>query len=203
MSGIDLKSGGRRTLPRSLPTRRLLLRVPTLDDAEAVNEAIRESFTELNAWMEWAALEPTLEDTRTFCLDAIRQREAGSACALLMFDAADGSLVGATGFASIDWGVPAFEIGYWCRTPLTGRGFVSEAAEALTRHAFAVLGAARVFLRMDDRNARSYAVAERLGFQLEGVLRHEVRDHHGRLRNTRVYSLLDANRIAGSLPISP
>lgn len=203
MTDIDLRTGGSRALPRSLATRRLLLRVPTLGDAVAVNEAVRESFAELHAWMEWAAVEPTLEDSRGFCQDAIRQREAGTACALLMLDANDGSLVGASGFARIDWQVPSFEIGYWCRTPLRGRGFVSETTEALARYAFEVLGAQRVYLRMDDRNLRSAAVAERLGFQLEGVLRNEVRDHHGRLRDTRVYALLGVAGLAAAVPVSP
>jgi RimJ/RimL family protein N-acetyltransferase len=67
---------------------------------------------------------------------------------------------------------------------------VSEAAHALARHAFTELGAVRVEIRTDDRNTRSYAVAERLGFELEGILRRHVRDHHGVLRDTRVYGLL-------------
>ncbi len=202
MARIDLRTGGKRMLPRSLATSRLLLRPPGPGDAAALNEAVRESFPELNAWMEWAASEPTLEDTRAFCEEAIRQREAGSACPMLMLDPKTGGLIGATGFARIDWEVPSFEIGYWCRTPLCGRGYVSEATEALARYAFDVLGAQRVCLRMDDRNQRSFAVAARLGFRLEGVLRHEVRDHHGRLRDTRVYALLDVSGLA-SVPVSP
>ena len=56
---------------------------------------------------------------------------------------------------------------------------------------FVTLGARRVELRIDARNHPSIAVAERLGFELEGILRRDVRDHHGVLRDTRVYALID------------
>jgi len=187
-------------LPATLATRRLLLRPPQVEDARAINEAVVESFAELNAWMEWAAAVPSLDDTRAFCQDAIRQRADGAACPMLMLEADTGTLVGASGYARIDWKVPAFEIGYWCRTPLCGRGYVTETAEALARHAFDVLGARRVEIRMDDRNVRSAAVAQRLGFELEGILRNQARDHHARLRDTRVYALVEVTRLRTPSP---
>jgi RimJ/RimL family protein N-acetyltransferase len=41
---------------------------------------------------------------------------------------------------------------------------------------------------MDDRNERSWRVAERCGFTLEGILRNEAIGVHGELRNTRIYA---------------
>lgn len=41
---------------------------------------------------------------------------------------------------------------------------------------------------MDDRNERSWRVAERCGFQLEGTLRNSARTVDGQLRDTRVYA---------------
>ncbi len=189
-------------LPERLLTRRLLLRAPRLEDDETVNAAIRDSFAELNAWMDWAAVLPTVADTRAFCALAQRQRSTGTDCPLLMLEGPQGTVVGATGYARIDPAVPSFEIGYWVRTSHTGRGLALEATEALTRHAFEALGARRVEIRMDERNRRSSAVPERLGFELEGVLRNHVRDHHGRLRNTRVYALVSPDGLK-ALPPAP
>jgi RimJ/RimL family protein N-acetyltransferase len=45
-----------------------------------------------------------------------------------------------------------------------------------------------VFLTTDHRNRDSWRLAERAGFELEGVLRNERLDLQGRLRDTRVYS---------------
>jgi RimJ/RimL family protein N-acetyltransferase len=176
--------------PDELRTPRLLLRPPRLEDAAAIHDAIRESFAELNPWMPWAVEPPVLQSASEFCAQSARQLADGTACNLLMLDRADGRLVGASGYPRLDWSVPSFEIGYWCRTTRVGRGYVSETTEALARHAFDELHADRVELRMDDRNRRSIAVAERLGFEFEGVLRNHVRDRHGVLRDTRVYALV-------------
>jgi RimJ/RimL family protein N-acetyltransferase len=51
-----------------------------------------------------------------------------------------------------------------------------------------VLKAERVEIRMDDHNVRSWRVAERAGFTLEGVLRRDALAPDGRVRNTRVYA---------------
>jgi len=57
----------RRRLPGTLTTARMLLRPPRREDAAAINAAGRESFAELNPWMEWAAVEPSIDDTLAFC----------------------------------------------------------------------------------------------------------------------------------------
>jgi RimJ/RimL family protein N-acetyltransferase len=54
--------------------------------------------------------------------------------------------------------------------------------------AFETLQARRVEIRMDDGNLRSRAVAERCGFEFEGVLRRDSLNPAGEPRDTRVYS---------------
>ena len=60
--------------------------------------------------------------------------------------------------------------------------------QALTRFAFDRLEARRVEIRMDAGNERSWRVAERVGFRLEGVLRGNSLTPAGELRDTRVYA---------------
>jgi RimJ/RimL family protein N-acetyltransferase len=84
--------------------------------------------------------------------------------------------------------VPRFEIGYWCRPSMQGRGLVTEAVQTLTRFAFDALRARRVEVRMSSANTKSRAVAERCGFTLEGVLRQDALDVNGQPRDTVVYA---------------
>ena len=99
-----------------------------------------------------------------------------------------GELVGGAGLHRIDWTLRKFEIGYWRRTGCEGQGFVTEAVHTLTRVAFDVLDARRVEIRMDDRNARSWRVAERAGFTLEALLRFDSATSAGEPRSTRIYA---------------
>ena len=60
---------------------------------------------------------------------------------------------------------------------------------------FERLHAARVEIRTDVDNSRSWKIPERLGFALEGVLRRDTRTPDGELRDTKVYALTDLEQL--------
>jgi RimJ/RimL family protein N-acetyltransferase len=186
--------GGREPLfipfPLQLHTERLLLRSPEVDDAQAVYEAVTESLAELRPWMPWASENPDEQKTADNTRQAIQEWQAQSAFRIHLFDRTTRELVGCSGYPSVALDVPAVEIGYWIRTSRVGRGYCSEAVRALTDHAMRMLGCQRVEIRCDDRNVRSWRVAERVGFTLEGVMRRDCLDCKGRPRDSRVYSML-------------
>ena len=99
------------------------------------------------------------------------------------------TLVGVCGLQEIDWDVRKFEIGYWCRTRFTGRGYITEAVNAMTAFAFDTLGARRVEIRCDPLNRPSARVAERAGFVLEGTLHNNEVGTDGRPRDTLIYAV--------------
>ena len=181
-------------VPDRIETKRLLLRAPRPGDGRALNEAVLETIEALQQWMPWSRPTPTVEQSEAWCRNAAAEFVQRKHFALLMFSRDGATLVGSSGMKAVDWAVPRFEIGYWVRRRLEGRGYVTEAVAAIARFAFESLGAKRVEIRMDDRNERSWRVAERLRFRLEGVLRNECREHHG-LRDTRVYAVTEASEL--------
>ena len=182
MSGGPARPG----IPLEIPTERLRLRAPHPDFAGDMNAAIRDSFAELHAWMDWARVMPTVAQSRAQALAARRAFLAREDLQLVLF--CGDRVVGSCGLHRIDWSVPRFEIGYWVRTPDVGRGYATEAAAALAHLAFEGLGARRVEIRADTRNARSRAIPERLGYELEGVLRRDALHTDGSVRDTAVYA---------------
>lgn len=175
-------------LPEELETERLFLRCPKPGDGRLLNDAVLESIEELRPWMDWATPTPSLVDSEVTCRRAYARYLCNDELMLLVFLRDQSRLVGASGFHSINWKLRHFEIGYWGRTQDNGSGYITEAVRALAEHALTQLEATRVYIRVDDLNRPSWRVAERAGFQLEGILRNQQRNLAGQLRNTRVYS---------------
>lgn len=63
------------------------------------------------------------------------------------------------------------EIGYAMARAYWGKGYMSEALQALVSHAFEVMQLRRLEADVDPRNSASIRTLERLGFQREGYLR--------------------------------
>ena len=179
-----------RPVSSELRTARLLLRCPREGDGTAVHEAVVESLQELRAWpasLPWALEEPTVATSEAYCRESATAFIKRSALVYLAFSDKR-ELVASTSLHSINWNVPKFEVGFWCRSKFTGRGYTKEAIAALVRYAFQSLGAHRVDALPDEENTASRAVCESVGMSLEGVLRNERKTPQGSLRNTCVYA---------------
>lgn len=187
-------------MPDYLATPRLILRPARASDAPALNAAVTESIDALKPYMPWAQTAPSLAQSEGDCRRLQARQLLREDMTLFMFerdaDGAEAGFVGGTGLHRIDWAVRRFEVGYWCRSSRVGHGFVSEAVEAVTRCAFDQLRARRVEVRMDDANVRSWRVAERAGFALEGVLRNQSLNPAGEVRDTRIYAKISAQAAA-------
>ncbi len=183
-------------VPERIETDRLIIRMPRGDDAPALNAAVCESLDDLRVYMPWAQSAPSLTQSEADCRRMQGKFLLRDDLAMFMFerlgDGSEGGYIGGTGLHRIDWHVRRFEVGYWCRTSRQGFGYVTEAARALTRFAFGALQARRVEVRMDDANVRSWKVAERAGFALEGTLRSDSLNPLGEPRDSRVYALTAA-----------
>ena len=180
--------------PERFETERLLIRSPLPGDGPEVYAAVRESIEELSPWMAWPKEHRTVDDSEASARRARVAFQARSELRLHLYLKGSDTLVGIAGLQDIDWDVPKFEIGYWCRTGYTGHGYTTEAVKAITSLAFDTLGAGRVEIRCDPRNHMSARVAERAGFQLEATLHNNELGTDGNLRNTLIYSRLDGNR---------
>jgi len=174
-----------RTTP--LRTRRLVIRPPRRGDDRLIYPAVRESMKELAPWLVWATDAYDAKASRAFVRDAMRDYASGRGYAMLMFTRA-GDFVGGTGFHVRGASARYYEIGYWCRTSMSGRGYTTEATKALLRLALAQRDVHRVEIRCDARNRASERVIRKCGFEKEGLLRKIVRHHDGRLCDHLVFA---------------
>lgn len=174
--------------PESFESDRLTLRAPRPGDGAEVNAAVRETFDDLKVWMPWAQQMPTLEESEAFVRRAQCEFLERKDLVLFLFLKGTDTMVGGSGLHRINWDIPKFEIGYWCRKRFQGQGYITESTEAITTFAFDILGAKRVEIRCDSKNVKSRRIPDRLGFTLEGTLRHDSLSPAGELRDTLVFA---------------
>lgn len=176
--------------PDSFDTERLTIRAPRFGDGAELNAAVAESVDELRPWMPWADQVPTVEESEANIRGAVARWLQREDLRLNLYLKGTKTFVGGSGLHRIDWDVPRFEIGYWCRTRFVGHGYITEAVIAITAFAFDVLHARRVEIRCDALNTRSRAVAERAGFPLEATLHNYAASVSGEVRDELVFAKL-------------
>jgi len=157
---------------------------------------VNESLGELLPWIDWPKQHKTIEDSEERMRQGRVRFLERMDLLLLPFLKGTGTLVGGSGLHRMDWSVPRFEIGYWCRTRFAGNGYVTEAVRGITTFTFEHLGARRVEIRCDSLNRRSARVAERAGYSLEGELRNAEVGTDRRLRNILVFSVISEEHAA-------
>jgi RimJ/RimL family protein N-acetyltransferase len=109
----------------------------------------------------------TTRDGRTFIRNARRMTPE-----TLFAIEVDGSAAGGIGYVlQQDVERVSAEIGYWLGESLWGRGIMTEALAAITRHAIDRHGLTRVFAVPFAYNTGSCRVLEKAGYVLEGRLR--------------------------------
>ncbi len=115
----------------------------------------------------------SVEDTRAWIDQALEVAATDTQIPFAIIERASGKAIGSTRYMDIrrnDRGL--LEIGWtWIGAAFQRTAMNTECKYLLLRHAFEDLGAVRVQLKTDLRNARSQRATERLGAVHEGVLR--------------------------------
>ena len=184
-----------RRLRDGLTGPRVIVRLWTDSDADALFEAIDNARDHLRPWMDWVDRHQEPDDTRDYITRTLLEFTRRESLTLGIFlRAGNRTVLGSTGYHNIDWTVPSLEIGYWVIPAAEGQGYVSEAVGLLTDFALDEFAANRVAIHCDPRNVRSRRVAERLGYQFEGRLRNQARTPEGALRDSLIFSLTPADK---------
>lgn len=158
-------------LPEELRAPGLLLRRYRAGDAALVHEAALESAAEVSPYETWCHQGYTLEEAAQYadCWD--QDWEKGSAYYFAVTDPATGRYLGSCGLCPVEREHATAGLGFWVRTPDTGRGVATTAARFVADAAFEHLGLNRIELLIAVDNAASRRVAEKLGAAYEGTLR--------------------------------
>jgi RimJ/RimL family protein N-acetyltransferase len=140
----------------------------------------------------WYANVPGPDDVDRFIATALSQRDAGRDMPFVVRDAS-GDIVGTTRYYDLAADVPRLNIGYtWYASRAQRSGLNVEAKTLLLGHAFDVLGCIAVGFETSWFNHASREAIARLGAKQDGVLRGHKRHADGSIRDTVVFSILQA-----------
>jgi ribosomal-protein-serine acetyltransferase len=148
---------------------RTVLRPLLETDAGALFAAIDGNRARLRRFLPWLDATRSKQDIVTFRARVIAQEHEGVGLTRVIEQ--DRAICGVVAFNHIDMLNRKAVIGYWLDHAHEGRGLCRKSCALLINYAFLELGLNRMGIAAALENRRSRAVAERLGFTLEGVTR--------------------------------
>jgi len=145
------------------------LRPLTEQDDVPLYLAVDRNRAHLRRFLPWLDSMRAPSDIQSFRGRTSSQEREGAGLVRVLDHA--GGLSGVVGFNCIDQFNRRAELGYWVDRGIEGRGLCRRACTQLIRYAFEELDLNRISIAAAVENRRSRALAERMGFSLEGVRR--------------------------------
>jgi N-acetyltransferase len=143
-------------------------------------------------WRLWYTFVPTPDRMGAEIARRLDLQAKGSMTPFTVFDA-DGRIAGMTTYMNVDAANRRVEIGSTWYARRVQRGPLNtECKRLLLTHAFDTLKCIAVEFRTHRFNLQSRRAIERLGAQLDGMLRSHQVSPDGTLRDTAVYSIIAA-----------
>jgi ribosomal-protein-serine acetyltransferase len=140
----------------------------TVDRANDLDQAIRESLPELKLFMPWATAGHDLDVTTGYLVRSHSEWDSGENFNYAMLTP-HGDVVGSCGLMSRR-GPGVLEIGYWVHSAHVSKGYATAAALALTDTGLGQPGIERVEIYHDVDNPASGRVAAKAGFHELGPI---------------------------------
>ena len=140
-------------------------------------------------WKLWYTAVPSPEGMATEIDRRLKLQASGSMLPFSVFDAS-GRIAGMSTYMNIDATYKRVEIGStWYASRVQRTPLNTQCKLLLLAHAFEALGCIAVEFRTHRLNTQSRRAIERLGAQLDGVLRAHQVSPNGAVRDTAVYSI--------------
>lgn len=156
-----------------------------LEDVEAIYKTIDREREYLSEWLPFVEETTDISYTQAY-VQSVVDNESKELICLVFYK---NYLVGLVGTKDTDFGNKKTEIGYWLSENYQHKGIITKSCNTLIQYAFNELDLNRIQIKAAVGNHKSQRVAERLGFQREGIER-EGELHAGGFVDLVVFSLL-------------
>jgi len=155
--------------------------------APVIFQTIEHDRNFLRKWLPFVDLTHRISDTEDFLRGVVNQPVTNKNEVYSIWYREE--FAGLIGFKDSDWTNHKTELGYWIAKKMQGKGIVTSSLKELLKLSFTRLRFNRIQIKVAVENTKSAAVAQRLGFKMEGIER-EGEFHKSGYLDLQVYSLL-------------
>lgn len=165
----------------------LKLEMISIEHAESIFNLINQNKVHLREWLPWVIKMETIEQLKEIILISQQGFTDNSDHAFVI--KYEEKIAGRIGVYDIDHQNKIGSIGYWIGEKFQGKGIVTKSCIAIIEYCFHHLDLNRLEIKCAVKNYKSQAIAEKLHFTKEGVLR-EAELLHTEFIDLFSYSLL-------------
>jgi ribosomal-protein-serine acetyltransferase len=141
----------------------------------------------LKEWLPWVDNMQTVNDFKAYITNCneLHQKGTDLGCVIIY----DNAIAGRIGIHHINLQNKIGAIGYWLGESFSGKGIITRSCQAIIKYGFEILNLNRIEIKCGTGNYKSKAIAERLNFTKEGVLR-QAELVNGKYIDLYLFSLL-------------
>jgi [ribosomal protein S5]-alanine N-acetyltransferase len=176
----------------TLTTKRLILRPHTLQDAPDIQRLIGERDV---AKTLAVVPHPYPDGAAEEWISKRAEMAAKGELQFAITDRQTGALMGSIGFVDFNCESDCAEIGYWIAKPCWGKGYGTEAAQAVVKYGFEEMGLNRIYAKHFKQNPASGRIMQKIGMQYEGCQRQSFKKW-GEYIDFELYAILKSEYLA-------
>ena len=168
------------------------IRIIDAGDAENYFNVVEANRKELEDFFSGTvARTKTIDDTREFLEELADRVKARTFFPYGIVENSTGRIVGYIHVFNFDWNIPKAEIGFFIDKDHKGAGITSKAVSQVIDYYFMQLGFHKLFLRTHPTNKAARALAEKCGFEQEGLIRWDYKTTKGELVDLLYYGKMN------------
>jgi len=131
-----------------------------------------------------------IESTDSYIASKIELSNKKESFYFIIIDTLKKKISGSLILKNLDWNVQKCEISYFIDKKYEGKGITTKALSQLTGYCFKELKLNKAYLRIAKDNSPSIRVAEKNGFEREGILHQDFKLTNGNCIDVIFYGLL-------------
>ncbi len=137
--------------------------------SQPIFELVDENRNYLREWLSLIDNMKTIAFAENFVQGTMERNSAGLEFAFVIID--QQQVIGRIGIYKINRQNKIGEIGYWIAEAAQGKGIVTKSCTAMIDFSFTDLALNRIEIKCGTENIKSNAIAKKLNFKKEGVIR--------------------------------